>query len=84
MNKHNQKPTDMFNKQDVTVYLTYIKSIKRLKYTKFSTSQSRNHFQSMYLNKRKPSENPFNISKNQEFELIASSHFKNFISSKTA
>ena len=25
MNKHNQKPTDMFNKQDVTVYLTYIK-----------------------------------------------------------
>ena len=22
MNKHNQKPTDMFNKQDVTVYLT--------------------------------------------------------------
>ena len=25
MNKHNQKPTDMFDKQDVTVYLTYIK-----------------------------------------------------------
>ena len=25
MNKHNQKPTDMFNKQDVTVYFTYIK-----------------------------------------------------------
>ena len=25
MNKHKQKPTDMFNKQDVTVYLTYIK-----------------------------------------------------------
>ena len=25
MNKHSQKPTDMFNKQDVTVYLTYIK-----------------------------------------------------------
>ena len=25
MNKHNQKPIDMFNKQDVTVYLTYSK-----------------------------------------------------------
>ena len=25
MNKHNQKPMDMFNKQDVTVYLTYSK-----------------------------------------------------------
>ena len=22
-NKHNQKPTDMFNKQDVTVYFIY-------------------------------------------------------------
>ena len=28
MNKPNQKPIDMFNKQDVTVYLTYIKSLK--------------------------------------------------------
>ena len=28
MNKHNQKPIDMFNKQDVTVYLTYIKIFK--------------------------------------------------------
>ena len=28
MNKHNQKPTDMFNKQDVTVYLTHIKILK--------------------------------------------------------
>ena len=28
MNKHNQKPTDMFNKQDVTVNLTYIKILK--------------------------------------------------------
>ena len=28
MNKHNHKPTDMFNKQDVTVYLTYIKTSK--------------------------------------------------------
>ena len=37
MNKHNQKPTDMFSKQDVTVYLTYIKKIKRFKYIKFST-----------------------------------------------
>ena len=25
MNKHNQKPIDMFNKEDVTVYLTYSK-----------------------------------------------------------
>ena len=30
MNKHNQKTTDMFNKQDVTVYLTYIKKLKDL------------------------------------------------------
>ena len=29
MNKHKQeKLTDMFNKQDVTVYLTYIKILK--------------------------------------------------------
>ena len=28
MNKHNQKPTDIFNKQDVTVYLTYIEILK--------------------------------------------------------
>ena len=28
MNKHNQKPIDMFNKQDITVYLTYIKYVK--------------------------------------------------------
>ena len=28
MNKHNQKPTFMFNKQDVTVYLIYIKLLK--------------------------------------------------------
>ena len=28
MNKHNQKPTDMVNKQDVTAYLTYIKILK--------------------------------------------------------
>ena len=28
MKKHNQKPTDMFNKQDVTVYLIYIKILK--------------------------------------------------------
>ena len=27
--------------------------------------------------KGKPSENPFNIAKNQEFELITSHHFKN-------
>ena len=28
MNKHNQKPTEMFNKQDVTVYSRYIKIFK--------------------------------------------------------
>ena len=28
MNKHNQNPTDMFNKQDVTAYLTDIKILK--------------------------------------------------------
>ena len=44
MNKHNQKPTDMFNKQDVTVYLTYIKILKDLN---ISTSYSRSHFQSI-------------------------------------
>ena len=32
------------------------------------------------LNKGKPSENRFNIAKNQEFELITSRHFKNLIS----
>ena len=42
----------MFNEEDVTVHLTYIKilkykKIKRLKYTKFSTSHSRSHFQSI-------------------------------------
>ena len=33
--KHNQKPTDMFNKQDVTVYLTYIKILKDLNVLNF-------------------------------------------------
>ena len=28
ISKHNQKPTDIFNKQNVTVYLTYIKTLK--------------------------------------------------------
>ena len=28
MNIHNQKPTDMFNKHDVTAYLTKIKTLK--------------------------------------------------------
>ena len=37
MNKHNQKLTDMFNKQDVTVYLTYIKILKDLNILNFST-----------------------------------------------
>ena len=36
------------------------------------------------LNKGKPSENPFNIAKNQEFELITSRHFKNLIFPKPA
>ena len=35
MNKHNQKPTEMFNKQDLTVYLTYIKILKDLNILKF-------------------------------------------------
>ena len=30
INKHNQKSTDIFNKQDVTVYLTYIKILEDL------------------------------------------------------
>ena len=34
--------------------------------------------------KGKPSENPFNIAKNQGFELITSHHLKNLISPKTA
>ena len=28
MNEHNLKPIDMFNKQDLAVYLTYIKELK--------------------------------------------------------
>ena len=36
------------------------------------------------MNKGKPSENPFNIAKKQEFELITSRHFKNLISPKPA
>ena len=35
MNKHNQKPTHMFNKQDVSVYLTYIKILKDLNILNF-------------------------------------------------
>ena len=35
LNKHNQKPTDMFNKQDVTVCLTYIKILKDLNILNF-------------------------------------------------
>ena len=35
MNKHSQKPTDMLNKQDVTVYLTYIKILKDLNILNF-------------------------------------------------
>ena len=36
------------------------------------------------LNKGKPSENPVNIAKSQEFELITSRHFKNLIPPKPA
>ena len=36
------------------------------------------------LNKSKPFENPFNIAKKTEFELITSRHFKNLISPKPA
>ena len=49
MNKNNQKPTDMLNNQDVTVYFIY-QNIKILKNTKFSTSHSRSHFQSIRSN----------------------------------
>ena len=35
MNKHNQKPTEMFNKEDVIVYLTYIKISKDLNILNF-------------------------------------------------
>ena len=35
MNKHNQKLTDMFNKKDITVYLTYIKILKDLNILNF-------------------------------------------------
>ena len=35
MNKHNQKPTDMFYKQDITVYLTCIKILKNLNVLNF-------------------------------------------------
>ena len=45
MNKHNQKTIDMFNKQDITVYLTYIKYLQILKSAKFFTLHSRSHFQ---------------------------------------
>ena len=35
MNKHNQKPTDMFHKQVIIVYLTYIKILKDLNILNF-------------------------------------------------
>ena len=35
MNKHNEKSTDLFNKQDVTVYLTYVKILKNLNILSF-------------------------------------------------
>ena len=34
--KHNRKPTDIFNKQDMTVYLTYIKILKDQKIKKLN------------------------------------------------
>ena len=35
MNKHNQKPPDVFDKKDVTVYLIYIKILKDLNILNF-------------------------------------------------
>ena len=35
MNKHNQNPVDIINKQDVAVYLTYIKILKYWKILSF-------------------------------------------------
>ena len=35
MNKQNQKPTEIFNKQDVTIYLTYIKILEDLNILNF-------------------------------------------------
>ena len=35
MNKHNQKPTDMFHKRDFTVNLAYIKILKYLNILNF-------------------------------------------------
>ena len=35
MNKHNEKSADLFNKQDVTVYLTYMKILKNLNILSF-------------------------------------------------
>ena len=35
LSKHNQNPTDMFNEQDVTVNLTYIKILKDLNILNF-------------------------------------------------
>ena len=35
MNKHNKRPTDIFNKQDATVYLIYIKILKDLNIPNF-------------------------------------------------
>ena len=35
MNKHNQRPTDVFNEEDVTVYLTYIKILEDLNIQRF-------------------------------------------------
>ena len=35
MNKRNQRPTDMFNKQDVTVYLTHVKILNDLNILNF-------------------------------------------------
>ena len=35
MNKQIQKPTEIFNKQDVTIYLTYIKILEDLNILNF-------------------------------------------------
>ena len=48
MNNHNQKPILMLNKQDIIISLLNIyEHIKILKSTKFLTSNSRSHFQSI-------------------------------------
>ena len=48
MNKHNQKLTDMFNKKDITVYLTYIKILKDLNILNFRLHIPEAIFKALY------------------------------------